>query len=75
MVRPFMPRSADMGAAMVKRFVFVPRDRHCPSFNGRSGICINEWVEEARACMRICNMTPAEQAFFLYDHLEGEAKD
>jgi hypothetical protein len=34
------------------RFVFVPRDRRCPKFSGRSGVSINEWVEEAKACMR-----------------------
>lgn len=69
------PRSAVTGADVVERFVFVPRDRRCPNFNGRSGIGVDEWVEEARACMRIRNMTPAEQAYFLYDHLEGEARD
>lgn len=74
-VWPFTPRSADTGAGVVERFVFVPRDRRCPSFNGRSGISIDEWVEEARACIHICNMTPAEQAYFLYDHPEGEARD
>lgn len=73
--RPSTPRSADAGAGMVERFVFIPRDRRCLNFNGRSGISIDEWVEEARACMRVRNMTPAEQAFFLYDHLEGEARD
>ncbi|XP_067270823.1 uncharacterized protein [Pseudorasbora parva] len=72
---PITPRSADPGASVVERFVFVPRDRRCPNFNGRLGIRIDEWVEEARACMRLRNMTPAEQAFFLYDHLEGEARD
>lgn len=73
--RPFTPQSADTGASVVERFVFVPKDRRCPSFNGRSGIAIDEWVDEARACMRLRNMTPAEQAYFLYDHLEGEARD
>ncbi len=73
--RPATPRSADAGAGMVERFVFIPRDRRCLNFNGRSGIRIDEWVEEARACMRIRTMTSAEQAFFLYDHLEGEARD
>ncbi len=73
--RPVASGSTDTGAGMVERFMFIPRDRRCPNFNGRSGIGIDEWVEEARACMRIRNMTSAEQAFFLYDHLEGEARD
>nr|XP_055042796.1 uncharacterized protein LOC129429861 [Misgurnus anguillicaudatus] len=73
--RPSTPRSADVAASTVERFVFIPRDRRCPNFNGRSGVSLDEWLEEARACMRVRNMTPEEQAFFLYDHLEGEARN
>lgn len=58
-----------------ERFVFIPRDRKCPKFNGRTGIDVNEWVEEARACMRARHMSTVDQAFFLIDHLEGEARE
>lgn len=58
-----------------ERFVFVPRDRRCPKFNGKSGLTIDEWVEEAQACMRLRYMSVADKAFFLIDHLEGEARE
>lgn len=73
--RPVTPSSVDSNIGTVERFVFVPRERRCPKFNGRSGIGIEEWVEEAEACMRMRTMTVAERAFFLFDHLEGEARD
>lgn len=57
------------------RLVFIPRDRKCPTFRGRTGISVGEWVEEAQACMRARHLAPVDQAFFLYDHLEGEARD
>lgn len=73
--RPVTPSSVDLNVGTVERFVFIPRERRCPKFNGRSGVGIEEWVEEAQACMRMRTMTVAEQAFFLFDHLEGEARD
>lgn len=36
---------------------------------------IDEWVEEAKTCMRIRHLSNADQAFFLFDHLEGEARE
>lgn len=68
-----MPQLVGMSVRVAKRFVFIPRDRCCPKFHGRACICINEWVEEAQVCMRVHNMSLADQAFFLFDHLEGEA--
>lgn len=59
-------------ASATDRFVFVPRDRKCPKFNGRSGGMIDEWVEEAQPCMRLRHLSTIDQAFFLFDHLEGE---
>ncbi|KAI2660094.1 Protein TIC 214 [Labeo rohita] len=50
-------------------------DRKCPKFNGRSGTGINEWIEEAQACIRARYLSISEQAFFLFDHLEGEARE
>ncbi len=61
------------GASQAERFVFVPRDRKCLKFNGKSGIGINKWIEEAQACIRGRHLLVSNQAFFLFDHLEGEA--
>lgn len=64
-----------VGAGATERLVFIPRDRRCPKFSGTVGVRINEWVEEAQACMRVRNLSLADQAFFLFDHLEGEARE
>ncbi|XP_073715645.1 uncharacterized protein [Misgurnus anguillicaudatus] len=69
------PQSASVSAGAAERFVFIPRERRCPKFNGRSGVSISEWVEEAEACMRLRQMSRLDQAFFLFDHLEGEARE
>lgn len=57
------------------RLVFVPRDRKCPYFSGKSGVSVGEWVEEAQACMRARHLSFTDQAFFLFDHLMGEARE
>lgn len=62
-------------AAPVDRLVFIPRDRKCPMFRGRTGISVGKWAKEVQACMRARHLLPADQAFFLFDHLEGEAKE
>ncbi len=49
---PVTPHPVGVGANQAERFVFVPRDRKCPKFNGKSGIGINAWIEEAQACIR-----------------------
>lgn len=69
------PALASTSAAQVDRFVFVPSDRKCPNFSGTSGIGIDEWVDEAQACMWARCLSLADQAFFLFDHLEGEAHE
>ncbi len=69
------PLLGEASAGTIDRFVFVPRDRKCPKFNGKSGIGINEWVDEVQACIRACCIPVADQAFFLFDHLEGEARE
>ncbi|XP_067256878.1 uncharacterized protein [Chanodichthys erythropterus] len=61
--------------ARPERFVFVPRDRKCPKFNVRVGLSIEEWVEEAQACMRARHLSDTDKAFYLFDHLEGEARE
>ncbi|KAK0139102.1 hypothetical protein N1851_024329 [Merluccius polli] len=62
-------------APSTDRLVFVPRDRKCPMFRGRSGIGLNEWMEEVEACMRARRLSVFEQAYFVFDHLEGEARE
>lgn len=58
-----------------ERLIFVPSDRKCPVFRGRVGIGLNEWIEEVQACMRARHLSRPDHAFFLFDHLEGEARD
>lgn len=55
--------------------LYVPRERKCPLFRGTYGIGVEEWVEEVRACMRTRHLGPLDQAYFIFDHLEGEARD
>ena len=72
------PTELPLGGATVvapERLVFVPRDRKCPYFSGKSSLSIIEWVEEAQACMRARYLSAKDQAFFLFDHLEGEARE
>lgn len=66
---PVIPHSPVASPSAPERFVFVPRDRRCPKFNGKTGMGIDEWVEEAQACMRLRHLSSADQAFFLFDHL------
>lgn len=35
----------------MERLIFMPRDRKCPTFRGKSGIGLTEWLEEVQACM------------------------
>lgn len=58
-----------------ERLVFIPRDGKCPIFRGRTGIGLLEWIEEVQACMRARRLSLSDRAFFLFDHLEGEAKE
>ena len=61
--------------AVAERLIFVPRDRRCTIFRGRTGVGLSEWVEEVQASMRARHLSQSDQAFFLFDHLEGEAKE
>lgn len=72
-VPPTAPSTSSV--SVPERLIFVPRDRKCPVFRGRVGIGLSEWIEEVQACMRARHLSRADQAFFLFDHLEGEAKD
>ena len=57
---------------------YLPRERRCPKFSGSAvagSLSVDEWVEEAESCIRSRYMPDVEKAMFLYDHLEGEAKN
>lgn len=69
------PLSHTSSNPVAERLVFVPRDRKCPMFRGKSGIGLTEWLEEVEACVRARHLSESDQAFFLFDHLEGEARD
>lgn len=59
------------------RYVYVPRERKYTKFSGSPGpecASVEEWVEEVRKCLQARHMSPSEQAYFVYDLLEGEAK-
>lgn len=60
--------------ATPERFLYVPRERKCPMFRGKGGMAILEWIEEVQASLRVRKLTALDQAYFIYDHLEGEAK-
>lgn len=66
---------AGIGGAAAERLFVVPRDRKCPMFNGKTGLRVLEWVEEVQACMRARHLAVGDQALFIFDHLEGEAKE
>lgn len=70
-----LPTPSTSIAPVTERLVLVPRDRKCPAFRGRSDIGLEEWIEEAQACMRARHLSTFDQAFFLFDHLEGEARE
>lgn len=58
--------------------VYIPRERKCPKFSGSSvngSLSVEEWVEEARSCIRSRYMSEWDKALFLLDHLEGEARN
>lgn len=61
--------------SVTDRLLYIPRDRKCPMFRGHTGISLSEWLEEVEACMRARHLSQADQAYFMYDHLEGEARN
>lgn len=69
------PGSAGTSGAAAERLLYIPRERKCPMFSGNGGITIVDWIEEVRASMRARHLAPIDQAYFIYDHLGGSAKD
>lgn len=67
--------SSNATSTMTERLVYVPRERKCPMFRGRTGISLVEWLEEIQSCIRVRRLPKTEQAFYIYDHLEGEARE
>lgn len=68
-------RGLSVNSATTERVVYLPRERRCPVFRGSHGINIDEWIEEVQFSMRARHLGPSDQACFVYDHLEGEARD
>lgn len=59
------------------RVLYVPRERKCTRFYGRSdssSLSLEEWIEEATVCIEGRGWSDREQVLFLLDHLGGEAK-
>lgn len=58
------------------RYIYFPGERKCPKFTGKSSdaLSVEKWVEEIRRSLRYRCMSLDEQALFIYDHLEGEAR-
>lgn len=55
--------------------MYVPRERKYPRFSGSSeSPPVEEWIEEVRRCLQVRHMSIGEQAHFVYDLLDGEAK-
>lgn len=58
--------------------LYLPRERRCPKFSGSTAAgspSVEEWIEEAESCIRLRYMSELDKALFLYDHLEGEARN
>lgn len=68
--------STDTRNSGTDRYVFLPRERKCPRFSGKSSdtLTVEDWVEEMRRSLESRHMSTAEKALFIYDHLDGEAK-
>ncbi|KAL6456996.1 hypothetical protein MHYP_G00339590 [Metynnis hypsauchen] len=60
-------------------FVYLPRERKCPKFSGlgtsAGALTVEEWLEEAQGCIRSRYLSEWDKAMFLYDHLEGQARN
>ncbi|KAL2079659.1 hypothetical protein ACEWY4_016866 [Coilia grayii] len=67
--------SAPQPTSCYDRLLYVPRERKCPMFRGPGGMGVAEWIEEVRASVRARHLKSIDQAYFIYDHLEGEAKN
>ncbi|KAL2085708.1 hypothetical protein ACEWY4_019028 [Coilia grayii] len=72
-----VPSSNVAGVTPVERLVCVPRERKCPRFSGKMSVdnmSVQDWIEEASRSLAARPMPRLEQALFVYDLLDGEAK-
>lgn len=72
--------SSATGTQPVRReqALFIPRERRCPKFSGSAtagSLSVEEWIEEAQSGIRATYMSKFDKALFLFDHLEGEARN
>lgn len=67
--------STSRAAHTSEHIFYLPREHKCPVFRDNSGIGIGDWIEEVRSSMHAQYLSPLDQAYFIYDHLEGEAKE
>lgn len=72
---PSRPNPNHAHSVSSERLVYLPRERKCPVFRGRAGVGIDEWLEEVDACVRARHLGSLDEAYFMFDHLDGEAKD
>lgn len=64
-------------APVQTQFLYVPSERKCSKFSGKMTvdlITVEKWIEEARRCLAVRQMSQTERILFLYDHLEGGAR-
>lgn len=60
------------------RPLYLPRERKCSKFTaapGKGSLSLEEWIEEVEACIRSKHMSTVDKALFVYDHLDGEARN
>ena len=58
-------------------YIHAPTERKCPRFSGvmvQDGLTVEDWVEEAKKSLSLRQTPPTQQAAFLCDLLDGEAK-
>lgn len=54
---------------------YMPKHKTGAMFSGQSGtITYYDWVDDVQNSVNFSRYSPREQAAYLYDHLEGEAK-
>lgn len=47
----------------------------CRQFTGKTAVSIVEWVDKGSDLLRARHLSPAEQALFIYDHLDREPRE
>ncbi|XP_049340756.1 uncharacterized protein LOC125804921 [Astyanax mexicanus] len=71
-------RGVHVQPARREQAFYLPRERKCPKFSGSTAtgaLSVEEWVEEVQSCTRSRCISDLDKALFLYDHLEGGARN